>query len=220
MTPSPIVPNRPGRVMVVDDSAVIRRLLVAHLRQAGHDVGEAQDGAQALQAFRGEAREVVIADVSMPGLGGLDLLAALRHEESPPEVILLTGVCDAAAEVQALRLGAHDYISKAPSALDAVVLAVARALGKRRLREENERLVRELHAFGFTDPLIGLGTTLVPEDDDQGGALSARADAAPYEAGRQGRNQVRKSGDGEPIALPPVDGAPAPVLARVAEGRA
>jgi diguanylate cyclase (GGDEF)-like protein len=150
----------PGsRVMVVDDSAGIRRLLSARLRRAGHEVVEAASGREALRVYQNEPSEVVITDVSMPGLGGLELLAELRAVTAPPEVILLTGVRadDAQAAVQALRLGAHDYIPKAPAALEAVVLAVERALEKWRLREENERLVRELRSLSLTDGLTGLG---------------------------------------------------------------
>jgi len=159
MSPNPNVPSRPGRVMVVDDSAGIRRLLSTRLRQAGYVVVEAADGDEALVAMRREPSEVVITDISMPGLGGLELLAELRREKSPPEVILLTGVRadDAEAAVQALRLGAHDYITKEPSALESVVLAVERAMEKWRLREENRRLLHELHSLSLTDALTGIG---------------------------------------------------------------
>jgi len=143
MTSSTLAANRPGRVMVVDDSALIRHLLAAQLRQAGHDVVEVPDGGQALLSFRRQACGLVITDMSMPGLGGLDLLAALRREKSRPEVILLTGTRgdDPEAAVQARRLGAHDYIAKTPSALDSVVLAAERALATWHGREKNEHPV-------------------------------------------------------------------------------
>jgi two-component system cell cycle response regulator len=159
MTTKPDNAASGARVMVVDDSAGIRRLLSTRLRHAGYEVVEAASGRDALRAYQREPSEVVITDVSMPGLGGLELLAELRAAVGPPEVILLTGVRsdDAQAAVQALRLGAHDYITKAPAALEAVVLAVERALEKWRLREQNERLVRELRSLSLTDDLTGLG---------------------------------------------------------------
>ena len=75
----------------------------------------------------------------MPRLGGLELLAALRAQAHPPEVVLLTGARtdDAAAAVQARRLGAHDYIPKDRAAVEAVALAVQRAAATWRRREES-----------------------------------------------------------------------------------
>jgi two-component system chemotaxis family response regulator WspR len=150
---------KPTRVLVVDDNVVVRRLLVARLRTAGCRVSEAADGLAALEEFGRAAAEVVITDLSMPRLGGLELLAALRAEERPPEVILLTAThaSDAEAAMQALRLGAHDYIPKTPAAVEAVALAVERAAEKWRLREENGRLVSELRRLSLTDGLTGVG---------------------------------------------------------------
>jgi two-component system cell cycle response regulator len=149
----------PTRVLVVDDNVVVRRLLVGRLRGAGCRVSEAVDGLAALEEFRRTPAEVVITDLSMPRLDGLELLAELRSHERPPEVVLLTGTRagDAAAAVRALRLGAHDYIPKTPAAVEAVVLAVERAAEKWRLREENVRLVAELRRTSLTDGLTGVG---------------------------------------------------------------
>jgi len=145
------------RVLVVDDSAVVRRLLVCALRGAGCRVSEAADGVAALVEFRRTPAEVVVTDISMPRLGGLGLLAALRSEEPPPEVVLLTGggEGDGAAAIEALRLGAHDYIPKTAAA--AIVLAVKRAAEKWRLRQENLRLVAELRTMALSDALTGVG---------------------------------------------------------------
>jgi two-component system cell cycle response regulator len=147
------------RVRVVDDSAVVRRLLADRLRRAGCRVSEAADGVAALDEFRRAPTEVVVTDLSMPRLGGLALLAAVRAEEAPPEVVLLTGggEADGAAAIEALRLGAHDYIPKTAAAADAVVLAVRRAAEKWRLRQENVRLVAELRRMALTDALTGIG---------------------------------------------------------------
>jgi diguanylate cyclase (GGDEF)-like protein len=122
-------------------------------------VSEAADGLAALEEFRRRPAEVVVTDLSMPRLDGLDLLAALRGLESAPEVVLLTGsrAGDAGAVVKALRLGAHDYIAKAPDALDAAALAVERAAAKRRSREEKARLVAELRRLSLRDELTGVG---------------------------------------------------------------
>jgi two-component system chemotaxis family response regulator WspR len=145
------------RVLVVDDSAVVRRLLARALRGAGCRVSEGADGAAALVGFRRSPAEVVVTDVSMPRLDGLKLLAALRAEEPAPEVVLLTACGDGAAAIEALRLGAHDYIPKTAAATEAVVLAVRRAAEKWRLRQDNLRLVAELQRMALTDGLTGVG---------------------------------------------------------------
>ncbi len=146
-------------VLVADDNRVVRRLVSARLRDAGYRVAEASDGAAALAEFEREPVPVVVTDLNMPRLDGLGLLAALRRREEPPEVIVLTGTraSDVEAAVQALRLGAHDYISKTPASLDAVALAVERAVEKWRLREENARLLGDLHRLSLTDGLTGVG---------------------------------------------------------------
>ncbi|HUL79371.1 MAG TPA: diguanylate cyclase [Vicinamibacteria bacterium] len=143
---------------MADDSAAIRRMVSLCLRHAGYRVTEAGDGAEAWSRFRAEPSAVVITDVNMPGIGGLDLLARLRDHNPAPEVILLTGTHaeDAQVAVEALRLGAHDYIKKDPQSLEAVVLAAARALEKFRLRQENALLVDKLRRQSLTDSLTGV----------------------------------------------------------------
>jgi diguanylate cyclase (GGDEF)-like protein len=154
------------RVLVVDDAPFVRKLMVARLRQAGYRVAEAADGREALDRFQREGSAVVITDLNMPRLDGLSLLAALRQYAVPPEVILLTGSCASHAEaaVEALRLGAHDYIAKDPAACEAVVLAVRRASEKWRLRDDNARLVEELRRLSLTDALTGVGNRRALDD--------------------------------------------------------
>jgi diguanylate cyclase (GGDEF)-like protein len=154
------------KVLVVDDTPLVRKMVAARLRLAGYAVTEAADGGEALECFKGAPSAVVITDLSMPRLDGLSLLAALRQHAFHPEVILLTAshASDAEAAVQALRLGAHDYIAKDPAAGDAVVLAVERAAEKWRLREENGRLLAELRRLSLTDGLTGVGNRRAFDD--------------------------------------------------------
>ncbi len=151
--------SEPARVLVVDDNAFVRRVIADRLLRAGYLVREAADGAEALAAFRRDPVPVVITDINMPRLHGLDLLATLHRQEVPPEVILLTSTHagDAAVAVRALRLGALDFIAKDALASEAVVLAVERALEKWRLREENQRLLHELHRQTLSDELTCAG---------------------------------------------------------------
>lgn len=147
-----------GRILVADDSPLVRKIVCGDLARAGFDSAEAADGAAALTLLEGEPFDVVVTDMRMPGLNGLELLAAIRGRSLGTEVVILTAAAagDMANVVQALRLGAHDYLTKPPSSPEEIVLTVERAVEKKRLREANARLVRELAALSTTDPLTGL----------------------------------------------------------------
>lgn len=122
--PSPSVPT----VFIVDDDASFRTAVSRLLRAAGHSVrtfSSASDFLERLPAGPG----CVVADLQMPGLSGLDLQVALARSDSPMPVLFLTGQGDIPSSVQAMRLGAEDFLTKiAPKAqlLDAVKRALAR----------------------------------------------------------------------------------------------
>src|SRR5512139_1506593 len=127
-------------ILVVDDSSVSRRMMARTLEDAGYCVVEAGDGIEALEVYSKTPVPVVVTDIAMPRLDGLGLLARLRESRPGPEVVLLTAnrKDDAAAAIQALRLGAHDYLSKDAAGGEALVLAVRRAAERRRLVDENQ----------------------------------------------------------------------------------
>jgi diguanylate cyclase (GGDEF)-like protein len=146
-----------ARVMIVDDSPVVRALVGSYLRGAGFEVAEADNGADALRRIESDAFDVIITDLRMPIMDGFALLEAVKSQKGGPEVILLTGTHahDMSSAIRALRLGAHDFLTKPPSSPDEVIVAVDRAVEKKRLREANARLMRELEALSRTDPLTG-----------------------------------------------------------------
>jgi two-component system, cell cycle response regulator len=143
-------------VLVVDDSAIVRRIIVAYLRAAGHQVEEAPDGAEALEKLGTGRFDVVLTDLQMPVLDGFGLLDGIRSRSLDTEVIVLTSSEDMESAVRALRSGAHDFLKKPPSGALEVVLTVERAAEKKRLRETNVRLMRELEALSRRDALTGL----------------------------------------------------------------
>jgi two-component system cell cycle response regulator len=147
-----------GRVLVVDDSRLVRLTVARHLEAARYAVEQAADGKQALEKIESGSFDVVITDLRMPGLDGFEVLQATKRLAPGVEVIILTGTHthDMSAAVRALRLGAHDYLTKPPSYADEVVLTVERAMEKRRLRESNERLIRQLEESSLTDSLTGV----------------------------------------------------------------
>lgn len=151
------IENR-GRILVADDSPLVRKIVCGDLARAGFDTEEAADGGAALARLEKEPFDVVVTDMRMPELNGIELLAAIRGRSIGTEVVILTAThaSDMACAIQALRLGAHDYLTKPPSSPDEIVLTVERAIEKKRLREANARLMRELAALSTTDALTGL----------------------------------------------------------------
>lgn len=150
-------PGQRGRILVVDDSRLVRRVVADFLRKGGYVVDEAENGGIALSLLESAHYDVVITDLNMPGVDGFGVLEAVRNGSSGTEVIILTGAGanDAAVAVRALRLGAHDFLTKPPSGSAEVILTVERALEKKRLRDANAMLVRQLEALTRTDPLTG-----------------------------------------------------------------
>jgi diguanylate cyclase (GGDEF)-like protein len=132
-------------------------MITGMLRQGGFEADEAPDGAAALERLAGGSYDVVITDLRMPGMDGFEVLRGVKRIAPNVEVIILTGslASDVSCAVRALRLGAHDYLSKPPSNADEVLLAVERALEKKVLRDANQRLMRELENLSRRDGLTG-----------------------------------------------------------------
>lgn len=115
------------RILVVDDEAGIRDLVGSYLRNAGFDVDEAADGEDALVRFSERTPDLIVLDLRLPGLGGLDVLREVRRSSSV-YVIVLTARADETDKLIGLELGADDYITKpfSPRELVARVRAVLR----------------------------------------------------------------------------------------------
>ena len=101
-----------SRVLVVDDEANLRKVLAAMLRKEGHEVSMASDGEQALAEISKNKTDVVVTDLVMPKVGGLEILKSMiaNHPEIPVIIITAHGTVDSA--VEAIKLGAFDYITK------------------------------------------------------------------------------------------------------------
>jgi DNA-binding response OmpR family regulator len=115
------------RILVVDDEPAIRALIVPTLRNDGYDVDEAPDGETALARFRSRAHDLVILDLRLPGIEGLDVLRELR-KGSDVAVIVVTARAEETDRIVGLELGADDYVTKpfSPRELAARVRAVLR----------------------------------------------------------------------------------------------
>ena len=131
--------SRKIRVMVVDDDAVLRKLVSDQVARMGFDSAAAASGEEALDALAKSDFDVVLLDIRMPGLSGLDALREVRKLEDPPEVIMLTADTSLGTGLEAMRLGAYDYLTK-PATLDEIEAVVRKADEKRRLVRQNASL--------------------------------------------------------------------------------
>ncbi len=116
-----------GRILVVEDDPALLRLWSLMLRSLGHDVDSASDGAQAMACFRQHPCDVVVTDVSMPRMSGLQLLEEIRQHDADVPVILITGAPEIAGASKAVEFGAFRYLSK-PVPLDAFRTVVGQAV--------------------------------------------------------------------------------------------
>jgi two-component system response regulator AtoC len=120
-----------GRILVVDDEEGIRTFLAEALERSGHDVTQVADGAAALRAAHEEPFDIVLTDLRMPGVDGMTVVRTLRTQQPNLEVIVLTAFGEVATAVEAMKLGALDYLEKPVSSPAAVRELVAVALERR-----------------------------------------------------------------------------------------
>jgi two-component system response regulator AtoC len=124
------------RVLVVDDDPEVRALLSRVLTKSGWTSGEAASGADALAVLGREEFDVVLLDIKLPDASGLDVLRAAREADVDTEFVILTGNADVETAVEAMRLGAYDFISK-PWRNAELVQIIGKAAEKKALRREN-----------------------------------------------------------------------------------
>jgi DNA-binding response OmpR family regulator len=124
-----------AEVLVVDDDRTVREVVVSYLRAGGHTVTEAGDGESALVAMQRRTADLVVLDLMLPGLGGLEVCARLRETSDVP-IIMLTALGAESDRLVGLRLGADDYVTKpfSPRELALRVDSVLRRVGQRESR--------------------------------------------------------------------------------------
>ncbi|HEY5838762.1 MAG TPA: sigma-54 dependent transcriptional regulator [Pyrinomonadaceae bacterium] len=131
--------SRKINILVVDDDNLLRKLVTGQLSQAGFGAAPASSGSEALAALRDSDFDVVLLDVMMPDLSGLDALKEIRQLDDPPEVIMLTADTSLQTGLEAMRHGAYDYLTK-PATLDEMEAVIRKADEKRRLVKQNASL--------------------------------------------------------------------------------
>jgi two-component system, NtrC family, response regulator len=147
-----VMPNRP--ILIVDDDAGERRIVQFWLEEEGYATVTANDGKSAIKQFEESSPCLIVSDIRMPQLGGMDLLAHIKAEEPDMPVILMTAYGTVGDAVEAMKLGAADYLLK-PLNVDELKVVVHRALEHQKLLDEN-RYLREFAGKTFRfENLIG-----------------------------------------------------------------
>lgn len=145
-----------GRILIVDDERDMRELLEIMLRREGYEPVGLPSAKLAIERFKEEDFDLVISDVRMPVMGGIEFLKALREADPEALVIMITAYASVETAIEAMKSGAHDYFIK-PFNIDEVRLTIRKALELRRLQRENRLLKKEIKTkFGFSN-LVGTG---------------------------------------------------------------
>jgi two-component system nitrogen regulation response regulator NtrX len=127
------------QILIIDDEASIRSSLKGILEDEGFLAKTAETGEEGLELLKSQNVELVLLDIWLPGLSGIDVLKKIKAMEDNPQVVMISGHGTIETAVTATKLGAHDFLEK-PLSLEKVVLTVRNALRQKRLEEENLRL--------------------------------------------------------------------------------
>ncbi|RMH85631.1 MAG: sigma-54-dependent Fis family transcriptional regulator [Calditrichaeota bacterium] len=141
-----------GRVMVVDDEENIREVLSSYLDSLGYEVVTANDGQDALEKFEPGTYDLVISDLLMPNIDGLELLKRVREKDRDVIFLMITGYPSIETAVEAIKKGAYDYITK-PFHMEDVKLRIERSFEKKNLRERLNTVQGFMWALLISIPL-------------------------------------------------------------------
>jgi DNA-binding NtrC family response regulator len=146
-----------GRILFIDDDKAGREVALFNLRRAGYEVTAVSDGQEGISLFSPETFDVVITDVKMPGLSGIEVLRRIKKQAPEIPVLVITAFGNVETAVEAMKNGAYDFIGK-PFQRDQLILSVKRALERRHLATE----VRELRirASGVERELVGSSSAM------------------------------------------------------------
>jgi two-component system, NtrC family, response regulator AtoC len=148
------------RVLVVDDEENIRLVLRTLLKKQGYDVEVADGGEAALAALEAFDPDVILTDVRMPRMGGLDLLGALKAKQHPATVIVMSAYGNVDLAIEAMKAGAYDYVSK-PFKPDEIVLALRKAEERETLRRENRALKEQIQKDNQFESILAKSSEMV-----------------------------------------------------------
>ena len=145
---------KPTSLLLVDDDAAFRHVMSGELRRLGYDVDTAASGEEALRRVAESEPDALLLDLRLPGMGGLETLRILNANAPAVEVILLTGHGSIDTAIEAIRIGAFDYVVK-PCPLDELDVRIQRALERRALRRRANLLERGLTPPDLESSFLG-----------------------------------------------------------------
>jgi two-component system, NtrC family, response regulator HydG len=143
-----------GSVLVIDDAAEMASAIVEYLHRHGFDAEGVDSGAAGLQRFKASPADVVLTDLRMKGLDGMDVLAGIHAISADVPVVIMTAFGGVDSAVEAIQRGAYHYVTK-PFKLEVVRTLLERALGERAVRAENEALRRTVREVLTGGTLVG-----------------------------------------------------------------
>lgn len=143
-------------ILIIEDEEDILALLSSLLEGEGYHIITACNGRKGIEQFEEHSPDIIITDVRMPVMDGIEVLREIKAKGSDTEVIILTGHSDEATAIDCLRLGAYDYFCKPLEDIDVLFTAVERVLEKRSLEQKNRSLVKQLEELSIRDSLTGL----------------------------------------------------------------
>jgi two-component system response regulator PilR (NtrC family) len=142
------------KILIVDDDEGVRQVLKQSLEESGYEVTCVESGEKALVSVREESNDLVIVDMVLPRLDGLEVLKQMTALRPEMGVVMITGYASVETAIKAMKMGAVDYVVK-PFRMDEVEMVVARALERSRLRRENASLRRQLETTYGVHNIIG-----------------------------------------------------------------
>ena len=145
--------QRDARLLIAEDEANLRLVLQKELQRLGYRVQAAPDGEAALRKLEESNVDVLLCDINMPHMDGMELLRRVHERPNPPEVIMLTGQGTIETAVEAMKLGAYDYLTK-PYSINELDVRVRQAAEKRNLRVDNQRLRAQIERKSAVPEII------------------------------------------------------------------
>ncbi|MBK7972875.1 MAG: response regulator [Deltaproteobacteria bacterium] len=159
-----ITMNQSFHILIVDDEDAIQRTVRGVLEDEGYRTSSVGDGNEAIGAIRQNKPDVVLLDIWLPGLDGIQLLCDIKKSNPDLEIIMISGHANVHTAVQAVKLGAFDFIEK-PLSREHLLMTLARALEHRRLVRENRELRNRIMEAGNTPaPVFRTALPGVPAD--------------------------------------------------------
>ena len=146
--------NAENHILIVDDDEAVRNTMKEYIKNAGYISNAAACAEDALECLENEAFQVIITDIKLPGMGGLELTKAIKRDKDI-DVIVMTGYSDDYSYEEAINIGASDFVIK-PVRLEELLLRLRRVLKERELTKERVRMMEKLQRLAITDGLTKL----------------------------------------------------------------